>query len=99
MNYCKSDGVSHNTATGFLNQADSLIIELGQRRQRSMEECTIPGRRRGNITIPLGAGKLLHSNDVPEQLPPCLSSLILMKNWLWTVEPFTVCPTRVIDTA
>lgn len=42
MNYCKSDGVSHNTATGFLNQADRLIIELRQRRQCSMEECTIP---------------------------------------------------------
>lgn len=41
MNYCKSDGVSHNTATGFLNQADRLIIELQQRRQRSMEEWTM----------------------------------------------------------
>lgn len=49
MNYYKSDGVSHNTATGFLNQADRLIIELWQRRQRSMEECTIPDLG-GNIT-------------------------------------------------
>lgn len=50
MNYCKSDGVSHNTATGFLNQADSLIIELRQRKQRSMEECTIPDPGGENIT-------------------------------------------------
>lgn len=51
MNYCKSDGVSHNTATGFLNQADRLIIELRQRRQRSMEECSISDPENGeNIT-------------------------------------------------
>lgn len=50
MNYCKSDGVSHNTATGFLNQADRLIIELRQWRQRSMEECTIPDPGGENIT-------------------------------------------------
>lgn len=50
MNYCKSDGVSHNTATGFLNQADRLIIELRRRSQRSMEECTIPDPGGENIT-------------------------------------------------
>lgn len=50
MNYCKSDGVSHNTATGFLNQSDRLIIDLRQRRQRSMEECTIPDPGGENIT-------------------------------------------------
>lgn len=49
MNYCKSDGVSHYTATGFLNQADRLIIELRQRRQRSMEEVTIPDPGGENI--------------------------------------------------
>lgn len=50
MNYYKSDGVSHNTATGFLNQADRLIIELWQRRQHSMEERTIPDPGGENIT-------------------------------------------------
>lgn len=50
MNYCGSDVVSHNASTGFLNQADRLIIELWQRRQCSMEECTIPDQGGGNIT-------------------------------------------------
>lgn len=50
MNYCKPDGVPHNAATGFLNQADRLVIELQQRRQRSKEERTIPDPRGLNIT-------------------------------------------------
>lgn len=51
MNYCKSDSVSHDTATGFLNQADRLIIELWWKKQNSIEECTIPDpRERENIT-------------------------------------------------
>lgn len=50
MIYRKSDGVSHNTATGFLNQADRLIIEPWKKRQPSMVECTIPDPRGGNIT-------------------------------------------------
>ena len=50
MNYCKLDGVSHDTATGFLNQADRLIIELWERRRRSMDNCTIPDPGGRNIT-------------------------------------------------
>lgn len=50
MNYCKSDGVSHDIATGFLNQADRLFIERWWKRQRSIEESTIPDPGGENIT-------------------------------------------------
>ena len=49
MNYCKSSSVAHNAATGFLNQADRLIIVLlGQRGQ----EFTIPDLGGQIITQP-----------------------------------------------
>lgn len=80
MNYCKSDGVSHNTATGFLNHADRLIIELQQRRQRSMGEEYHPWSRRRKYYPALPGGeKLLHQNYVLKQLPQRSPSLMAMK--------------------
>lgn len=52
MNYCKFDGVSNNTTTGLLNQADRLIITLGPGWRSSIEEFTAldPGEER-NVAL------------------------------------------------
>lgn len=58
MNFYKSAGVSHNAATGLLNQVDSLIIELRQWRQRSIPD---PGGENNTPHSP-SCEKLLHQN-------------------------------------
>lgn len=93
MNYCKSDGVSHNTATGFLNQADRLIIELQQRRQRSMEEWTIPDPGGENITQHSLVVRGCCTRSVLKQLPWLSPSLIATKQH-WYRASYTVDQSR-----